>query len=182
MSAHGGGRGRGSGGDGQPPPQDFLEDQSMSLFAYFNPNQPQGRGTPFQPLGFQATGTDFFSTYGWYMSLNPELLSMIYACNQQQLPTSIPQPQYVDIENVREEHIDVDEGGSNNKNIKRCIEPDVHTIAECFESKYPGAWASWGEVPTSQRDLWFNEFKKHYYWDPEHEAQIRRNFELRGAK
>jgi len=35
----------------------------------------------------------------------------------------------------------------------------VRTIAEYLGSKYPGAWASWGEVPTSQRDLWFNEFK-----------------------
>lgn len=125
--------------------------------------------------------------------MNPKLLSMIFAGNQQLLPTPPPQPQNVVIENAREERTDVDEGGgSNNRNIKRCIEPDgdlfwphehvVRTIAECFGSKYPGAWASWSEVPTSQRDLWFNEFKKHYYWDPEHEVQIRRNFELRGAK
>ncbi|KAJ8423363.1 hypothetical protein Cgig2_026781 [Carnegiea gigantea] len=66
MSARGGrgnrrGRRRGSGGDGQPPPQDFSKDQSnvpvhdlWYSFAYFNPNQLQGRGTPSQPLGIQA--------------------------------------------------------------------------------------------------------------------------------
>ncbi|KAJ8443706.1 hypothetical protein Cgig2_032329 [Carnegiea gigantea] len=68
MSTRGGrgnrrGRGRGTGGDGQPPPRDFSEDQSnvpvhdpQYSFAYVNPNQPQGRGTPSQPLGIQATG------------------------------------------------------------------------------------------------------------------------------
>jgi len=137
MSARGGrgsrrGRGRCTGGNGQPPPQDFSEDQSnvpvhdpRYSSAYVNPNQPQGRGTPSQPLGIQATGADFFSTYGRYMPLNPELLSMIYAGNQQLLPTPPPQPQNVDNENSRDGHTDVDEGGgSNNRNIKRCIEPD----------------------------------------------------------
>ncbi|KAJ8421754.1 LOW QUALITY PROTEIN: hypothetical protein Cgig2_022990 [Carnegiea gigantea] len=119
MSARGGrgsrrGRGRGSGGDGQPPPQHFLEGQSnvpihdpWYSFTYFNPNQ---LGTPSQPLGIQATGADFFSTYGWYMPLNAKVSSMIYTGNQQQLPTPPPQPQNVDIENAREEHTDVDEG------------------------------------------------------------------------
>ncbi|KAJ8420322.1 hypothetical protein Cgig2_021410 [Carnegiea gigantea] len=71
MSTRGGrgnrrGRGRGTGGDGQPPPRDFSEDQSnvpvhdpQYSFAYVNPNQPQGRGTPSQPLGIQATATRF---------------------------------------------------------------------------------------------------------------------------
>ncbi|KAJ8421116.1 hypothetical protein Cgig2_026119 [Carnegiea gigantea] len=56
------GRGKGSGGDGQPPPQNLLEDQSnvpvhnpRYEFTYFNPNQPQGRGAPSQPWGTQAT-------------------------------------------------------------------------------------------------------------------------------
>ncbi|KAJ8425572.1 hypothetical protein Cgig2_013918 [Carnegiea gigantea] len=111
----------GSSGDGQPP-QDFSADQSNvpvhdpRYSFYFNPNQPQGRGTPSQALGIQAAGADFFSTYGRYIPLNPKLLSMIYVGNQQQLPTPPPQPQNVDIENAREEHTYVDEGGINNRN------------------------------------------------------------------
>ena len=32
-------------------------------------------------------------------------------------------------------------------------------IGEIMKGKYPGAWPTWGEVPKSQRDLWFAEFK-----------------------
>ncbi|KAJ8439597.1 hypothetical protein Cgig2_024184 [Carnegiea gigantea] len=110
MSARGGrgsrrGRGRGTGGNGQPPPQDFSEDQSN--VPVHDPRM-----------------------YGRYLPLNPELLSMICAGNQQLLPTPPPPPQNVDIENAREKHTNVDEGGgSNNRNIKRCIEPDGDSYA-----------------------------------------------------
>lgn len=57
----------------------------------------------------------------------------------------------------------------------------VQKIVESFGDKYPRPWTTWWEVPQSQRDVWFNEFKKYYYWHPDNELHIRRNFESRGA-
>ncbi|KAJ8420850.1 LOW QUALITY PROTEIN: hypothetical protein Cgig2_021430 [Carnegiea gigantea] len=107
ISARGGrgsrrGRGRGTGGNGQPPPQDFSEDQSnvpvrdpRYSSAYVNPNQPQGRGTPSQPLGIQATGADFFSTINVYTNDVKQESNVIYsfraktAQNKGEEPTDI---------------------------------------------------------------------------------------------
>ncbi|KAJ8425571.1 hypothetical protein Cgig2_013917 [Carnegiea gigantea] len=93
-------------------------------------------GTPSQPLGIQATGADFFSTYGRYKPLNPELLSMIYAGNQQQLPTLPPQPQNVDIENAREEHTDT----SQNKGEEPT---DIVLFSDTHQSRDPKTKGKW---------------------------------------
>jgi len=35
----------------------------------------------------------------------------------------------------------------------------VSRISLIFQSKYDGAWPTWGKVPKPVRDLWFGEFK-----------------------
>ncbi|KAJ8421910.1 hypothetical protein Cgig2_007206 [Carnegiea gigantea] len=145
------GRRRGTGGNGQPPPQDFSEDQSnvpvhdpRYSSAYVNPNQPQGRGTPSQPLGIQATGADFFIMYGRYMPLNPKLSSMIYAGNQQLLPTLPPQPENVDIKNAREEHIDT----ARNKGEEPT---DIALFSDTHQSRDPKTKGKWVDAKSQRK-------------------------------
>jgi len=35
----------------------------------------------------------------------------------------------------------------------------VSRISLIFQSKYDGAWPTWGKVPKPVRDLWFGDFK-----------------------
>ena len=41
----------------------------------------------------------------------------------------------------------------------------VQKIVESFAGKYPHPWSTRGEVPESQRDIWFNEFKVNYLYN-----------------
>lgn len=50
------------------------------------------------------------------------------------------------------------------------------------EGEVPMSLANLGEVPIQQRDLWFAEFKKYYYWLPQHDRQVRKIFEVSGVK
>lgn len=53
---------------------------------------------------------------------------------------------------------------------------------EIIKGEYPGVWPTWRDIPIQQRDFWFNEFKKYYYWLPHYDLQVRRNFEAKAAK
>nr|GLL31419.1 hypothetical protein Itr_chr07CG09320 [Ipomoea trifida] len=55
-------------------------------------------------------------------------------------------------------------------------------IIECIQKAYPQAIKSFKAAPQYLKDVWFNEFKKDYRWDPLEENTIRRIFEKRGAK
>ena len=41
----------------------------------------------------------------------------------------------------------------------------IQKIVESFAGKYPRPWTTWGEVPQSQRDIWFNEFKVNFLYN-----------------
>nr|GMC89600.1 putative transposase En/Spm [Ipomoea batatas] len=55
-------------------------------------------------------------------------------------------------------------------------------IIECIQKAYPQAIKSFKAAPQYLKDVWFNEFKKDYRWDPLEENTIHRIFEKRGAK
>nr|GMD60622.1 putative transposase En/Spm [Ipomoea batatas] len=55
-------------------------------------------------------------------------------------------------------------------------------IIECIQKAYPQAIKSFKAAPQYLKDVWFNEFKKDYRWDPLEENTIRRIFEKKGAK
>nr|GMD79713.1 putative transposase En/Spm [Ipomoea batatas] len=55
-------------------------------------------------------------------------------------------------------------------------------IIECIQKAYPQAIKSFKAAPQYLKDVWFNEFKKDYGWDPLEENTIRRIFEKKGAK
>nr|GMD75672.1 putative transposase En/Spm [Ipomoea batatas] len=55
-------------------------------------------------------------------------------------------------------------------------------IIECIQKAYPQAIKSFKAAPQYLKDVWFNEFKKDYRWDPLEENIVRRIFEKKGAK
>nr|GLL44967.1 putative transposase En/Spm [Ipomoea trifida] len=55
-------------------------------------------------------------------------------------------------------------------------------IIECIQKAYPQAIKSFKAAPQYLKDVWFNEFKKDYRWDPLEENTIRRIFEKKSAK
>nr|GMD82275.1 putative transposase En/Spm [Ipomoea batatas] len=63
------------------------------------------------------------------------------------------------------------------------IPNDPHRrIIECIQKAYPQAIKSFKAAPQYLKDVWFNEFKKDYRWDPLDENIVRRIFEKKGAK
>nr|GMD57564.1 putative transposase En/Spm [Ipomoea batatas] len=55
-------------------------------------------------------------------------------------------------------------------------------VIECIKKYYKKPIISYKEAPLEVREVWFNEFKKKYRWSPEHDAAIRRNFDVKASE
>nr|GMD01600.1 TdcA1-ORF2 protein [Ipomoea batatas] len=55
-------------------------------------------------------------------------------------------------------------------------------VIEYIKKYYKKPIISYKEAPLEVREVWFNEFKKKYRWSPEHDAAIRRNFDVKASE
>ncbi|XP_020686615.1 uncharacterized protein LOC110102576 [Dendrobium catenatum] len=60
-------------------------------------------------------------------------------------------------------------------------EKPTHKIEDIIRSKFDAPYVSWKKIPQEVRDIWFKEFERDFYWLPQHNAKIRKNFEKRGS-
>nr|GMD82187.1 putative transposase En/Spm [Ipomoea batatas] len=55
-------------------------------------------------------------------------------------------------------------------------------VIECVTRIFPDAVKSYNDAPRHMKDVWFNEFRKLYKWNPEDEANIQNLFHKKAAR
>nr|GMC99791.1 dual specificity protein kinase shkD-like [Ipomoea batatas] len=69
-----------------------------------------------------------------------------------------------------------------------CNKPTIHPIGnnseviDCITKIFPDAIKSYSDAPRHMKDVWFNEFRKSYKWNPEDETVIQNIFHKKATK
>ncbi|XP_020208856.1 uncharacterized protein LOC109793794 isoform X3 [Cajanus cajan] len=54
-------------------------------------------------------------------------------------------------------------------------------ITRTIKQQYHSPWVTWGEIPQADKDIFFQRFKRMVKWSPEHESNIKKNFNAKAS-